>query len=116
MGTNNHRAQTCPAFFIGALTTDLRSDEMLVEVEPPSPIPCSGSCVMEAACRRGGFATVGIAAMITLGQRDECASARGGVALANAREATIGYSKIAQAFGAPQGAILDKNIQCHRPS
>jgi CO/xanthine dehydrogenase FAD-binding subunit len=63
-------------FFIGALTTDLQPDEMLVEVELPSPKPRSGSCFMEVARRRGDFAIVGIAAMITLSQRDECASAR----------------------------------------
>jgi CO/xanthine dehydrogenase FAD-binding subunit len=110
MGKENHRARTCPDFFIGALTSDLWSDEMLVEVDLPSPKPRGGSCFMEAARRRGDFAIVGIATKITLGQRDECASARGGVALASAREATIGYAKIAQAFGAPQGA------KCHRPS
>jgi CO/xanthine dehydrogenase FAD-binding subunit len=112
MGKENHRAQTCPDFFIGALTTDLRSDEMPVEVELPSPKPRSGSCFMEEARRRGDFAVVGIAAMITLGQRDECAGARGGVALANAHEATIGYSRIAQAFGAPQGANVIDRAPC----
>ncbi len=49
---------------------------MLVEVELPFPKPRTGSCFMEIARRRGDFAIVGIAAMITLGQRDECASAR----------------------------------------
>lgn len=63
-------------FFVGALTTDLQPDEMLVEVELPFPKPRTGSCFMEIARRRGDFAIVGIAAMITLGQRDECASTR----------------------------------------
>src|SRR5258706_11979891 len=31
-------------FFAGALTTNLRSDEMLVEVELPSPKPRTGCC------------------------------------------------------------------------
>lgn len=63
-------------FFIGGLTTDLQPDEMLVEVELPLPKPRTGSCFMEVARRRGDFAIIGIATMITLGQRDECASAR----------------------------------------
>jgi CO/xanthine dehydrogenase FAD-binding subunit len=63
-------------FFLGALTTDLQPDEMLVEVELPSPKPRTGSCFMEVARRRGDFAIVGAAAMISLGQRDECAHIR----------------------------------------
>jgi carbon-monoxide dehydrogenase medium subunit len=63
-------------FFVGALTTDLQPDEMLVEVELPSPKLRTGSCFMEVARRRGDFAIVGLAAMIALGQLDDCASVR----------------------------------------
>jgi CO/xanthine dehydrogenase FAD-binding subunit len=63
-------------FFIGALTTDLQPDEMLVEVELPQPKPRTGSCFMEIARRRGDFAIVGVASMITLDHRDECADVR----------------------------------------
>jgi CO/xanthine dehydrogenase FAD-binding subunit len=63
-------------FFVGALTTDLRADEMLVEIELPPPKPRTGSCFMEIARRRGDFAIVGVAAVITLGERDECSHAR----------------------------------------
>jgi CO/xanthine dehydrogenase FAD-binding subunit len=63
-------------FFVGGLTTDLQPDEMLVGVELPLPHPRSGSCFMEVARRRGDFAIVGIATMITLGERDECAEVR----------------------------------------
>jgi CO/xanthine dehydrogenase FAD-binding subunit len=72
------RERWCDAsdFFVGGLTTDLQPDEMLVEVELPLPKPRGGSCFMEVARRRGDFAIVGIAAMVTYGQRDECASAR----------------------------------------
>jgi CO/xanthine dehydrogenase FAD-binding subunit len=72
------RERWCDAsdFFLGGLTTDLQPDEMLVEVELPLPKPRTGSCFMEVARRRGDFAIAGIAATITLGQRDECASAR----------------------------------------
>lgn len=63
-------------FFVGGLTTDLQSDEMLVEVELPAPKPRTGSCFMEIARRRGDFAIAGVAAAMTLGERDECAHVR----------------------------------------
>lgn len=65
-------------FFVGALTTDLRADEMLTEVDLPLPRPRTGSCFMEIARRRGDFAIVGVAAMVTLREleRDECEDLR----------------------------------------
>ena len=63
-------------FFVSALTTDLKPDEMLVEIELPSPKPRTGCCFMEIARRRGDFAIVGVAAMMTLGEQDECADVR----------------------------------------
>jgi carbon-monoxide dehydrogenase medium subunit len=63
-------------FFVGGLTTDLQSDEMLVEVELPAPKPRTGSCFMEIARRRGDFAIAGVAATMTLGERDECIHVR----------------------------------------
>jgi carbon-monoxide dehydrogenase medium subunit len=65
-----------PDFFVGALTTDLKPDEMLVEIELPLLKPRTGCCFMEIARRRGDFAIVGIAALITLGDRDECTHVR----------------------------------------
>ena len=56
-----------PDFFVGGLTTALKPDEMLVEVELPMPKPRTGSCFMEIARRRGDFAIVGVAATMTLG-------------------------------------------------
>jgi carbon-monoxide dehydrogenase medium subunit len=63
-------------FFVGALTTDLQPDEMLVEVELPLSKPRTGSCFMEIARRRGDFAIAGVAAMMTLGQQDQCTHVR----------------------------------------
>jgi CO/xanthine dehydrogenase FAD-binding subunit len=63
-------------FFVGALTTDLQSDEMLVEIELPLMKPRTGSCFMEIARRRGDFAIAGVAAMTTLGERGECTDVR----------------------------------------
>src|SRR5580704_11831782 len=58
-------------FFAGALTTDLRPDEMLVEIELPPTRLRTGTCFMEIARRRGDFAIAGAAAMVTLGAHGE---------------------------------------------
>jgi carbon-monoxide dehydrogenase medium subunit len=80
-------------FFAGALTTDLQSNEMLVEIELPSPKPRTGSCFMEIARRRGDFAIAGVAAMVTLGERDECAEVR--LALCGVGETPVDASSAA---------------------
>src|SRR6202166_5468424 len=59
-------------FFVGALTTALKPDEMLVEIELPLAKPRTGSCFMEIARRRGDFAIAGAAGMVTIGARQEC--------------------------------------------
>jgi carbon-monoxide dehydrogenase medium subunit len=63
-------------FFVGALTTDLGPEEMLVEAELPLSKPRTGSCFMEIARRRGDFAIAGVAAMVTLGNENECSEVR----------------------------------------
>jgi CO/xanthine dehydrogenase FAD-binding subunit len=63
-------------FFAGALTTDLQSDEMLVEIELPAQKPRTGCCFMEIARRRGDFAIAGAAAMVALGNENECSNVR----------------------------------------
>jgi carbon-monoxide dehydrogenase medium subunit len=85
-----------PDFFVGALTTDLQSDEMLVEIELPLSKPRTGSCFMEIARRRGDFAIVGIAAVITLDKRDECTNAR--LAFCGVGETPIDASSAADAL------------------
>jgi CO/xanthine dehydrogenase FAD-binding subunit len=52
-------------FFVGALTTALRDDEMLLEVELPALPPRTGTCFMEVARRRGDYAMMGVAAVVT---------------------------------------------------
>jgi CO/xanthine dehydrogenase FAD-binding subunit len=75
-GVKHERWIDAAEFFVGALTTDLQPHEMLVEVELPSPKPRTGACFMEIARRRGDFAIVGVAAMITLGQDNKCTDVR----------------------------------------
>jgi carbon-monoxide dehydrogenase medium subunit len=73
---NRQRWIEAPQFFAGALTTDLSSDEMLVEIDLPRQKPRTGCCFMEIARRRGDFAIAGAAAMVTLGNENECTDVR----------------------------------------
>jgi carbon-monoxide dehydrogenase medium subunit len=90
---NSERWLDAPDFFVGGLTTGLRPDEMLVEIELPSSKPRTGSCFMEVARRRGDFAIVGVAAMMTLSEREECTAVR--LAFCGVGETPVDASKAA---------------------
>jgi carbon-monoxide dehydrogenase medium subunit len=93
-------------FFVGALTTDLQPDEMLVGIELLLPKPRTGCCFMEIARRRGDFAIVGVAAMMTLGQRDECTDVR--LAFCGVGETPVDASSAAEVLvgGVPTEAAI----------
>jgi carbon-monoxide dehydrogenase medium subunit len=63
-------------FFVGLLSTDIQSDEMLAEVAFPQQAARSGSCFLEVARRRGDFAIAGVAALVTLDQDHRCSDIR----------------------------------------
>src|SRR5580700_3981700 len=103
-------------FFVGALTTALEPDEMLMEVELPIAAPGSGSCFLEMSRRRGDFAIIGVACIVRLDAQGRCAEARiglcnagdGPVLAAQAGDSlagrTIGDAEIAEAADLMQGA------------
>ena len=93
-------------FFVGALTTDLQPDEMLVGIELLLPKPRTGCCFMEIARRRGDFAIVGVAAMMTLGERDECTDVR--LAFCGVGETPVDASSAAEVLvgGTPTEAAI----------
>ena len=63
-------------FFVGAFTTALEPDEMLVEVALP-PMPArSGWSYKQAARQAGAEAMVGTAALVALDERGRCQQAR----------------------------------------
>ena len=70
------------AFFTGALSTALRDDEMLIEVELPSLPLRTGTCFLEVARRRGDYAMMGVAAVVIGGREAR-------IALCNAGETPI---------------------------
>ena len=72
------RQRDVPAseFFMGLLTTDIGSDEMLVEIAYPALGPRTGTCFQEVARRRGDFALAGVAAVVSLDQARRCTEIR----------------------------------------
>lgn len=63
-------------FFQGLLTTDIGSEEMLVEIIYPALNPRSGTCFLEVARRRGDYALAGAAAIVTLDEERQCKEVR----------------------------------------
>jgi carbon-monoxide dehydrogenase medium subunit len=63
-------------FFKGFFTTDLASDEMLVEVALPPLPPRTGTAFVEFSRRRGDYAMLGVAAVVTLDENNICREAR----------------------------------------
>jgi carbon-monoxide dehydrogenase medium subunit len=83
-------------FFRGVLTTALRSDELLTEVELPELPRRSGTCFMEVARRRGDYAMMGVAAVISLDEDGRCT--RASLAYCNAGETPVSAAHAARAL------------------
>ena len=96
--TKDERMLDARAFFTGALSTALKDDEMLVEIVLPIAGPRTGTSFLEVARRRGDFAIMGIAAILTLADDGSCREARlaycgagdGPVLAANAATTLVG--------------------------
>ncbi len=73
---SNERWIAAQDFFSGMFTTNLKEDEMLVEVELPSMPPRTGWSFMEVAPRAGDYALMGVAALVTLDKRGKCKQAK----------------------------------------
>ena len=89
-------------FFVGALTTALEADEMLMEVELPAAPPRSGSCFMEVSRRRGDFAMMGVACTVRLDADGRCTDAR--IGLCNAGDGPVFAAAASQSL---IGAAID---------
>lgn len=75
---NQQRERWIPAneFFIGAFTSALDADELLVEINLPSQPVHSGWSLMEVARRHNDFAIIGVAAVVELDGNGICEQAR----------------------------------------
>jgi aerobic carbon-monoxide dehydrogenase medium subunit len=65
-----------PDFFTGIFSTALAPDEILIEIEIPPSQARTGWSFLEVAPRRGDYALMGIAALITLDDHNICKKAR----------------------------------------
>jgi CO/xanthine dehydrogenase FAD-binding subunit len=60
-----HRVVEAPELFVTHLTTSLRPDELLTEIEVPVPPPGTAAAFVEFARRHGDFALGGAAVVVT---------------------------------------------------
>ncbi|MBI3762361.1 MAG: xanthine dehydrogenase family protein subunit M [Chloroflexi bacterium] len=74
--TRGERWIAAEDFFRGMFNTDLTPEEMLVEVELPRLPPRTGTAFVEFARRRGDYALLGVAAVVTLDEKGVCQQAR----------------------------------------
>jgi len=63
-GPNGERHVKAEDFFIGPMTTALRADEILTEIQVPATARRSGSAYFKAAQHASGFALVGVAVFL----------------------------------------------------
>jgi CO/xanthine dehydrogenase FAD-binding subunit len=63
-------------FYLGLFATALQPDELVVEIALPKLPPRSGWAFEEVARRRGDYALVGVAAVVTLDGSNRCQQAR----------------------------------------
>jgi carbon-monoxide dehydrogenase medium subunit len=74
--TTGDRWVTASDCFEGLFTTALSPTEMLVEIEIPALAARTGCCFVEFARRKGDFALLGVAAVLTLDENGICREAR----------------------------------------
>lgn len=97
----NTRWVTAEEFFKGLFTVDLAADEMLTEVALPVTSAGTGTAFIEFARRRGDYALMGVAAVITLSESGACEEAR--LVFLNAGEGPLNAK---QAAGMLKGQTL----------
>ena len=89
-GADGERTIPAGDFFLGFLTAALNPDEVLTEIRISTPPARTGMSYQKLANQASGYATVGVAALVTLGEDDTCRQACIGItgAGANAVRAT----------------------------
>ena len=80
-GPGGSRSIRVHDFFVGFLETALSDDEVLTEIRIPLPPPGSGGAYLKLERKVGDYATVGVAAQVTLDDAGRCV--RAGIGLTN---------------------------------
>jgi aerobic carbon-monoxide dehydrogenase medium subunit len=80
IGPAGERAVSTEQFFVDLMTTELRPDELLAEIQVAVPPAHTGSAYLKVFQKASGFAIVGVAAGITLSADGRvCQTARVGI-------------------------------------
>lgn len=103
VGRQGARRVPVVAFFRGPFTTTLGADEILTEIRVPAPRSRSGGAYVKLERKVGDFATVAVAAQVTLGADGACEGA--GLGLTNVGPTPI---KATKAEGFLAGKRLDE--------
>ena len=88
-------------FFTGVFATALAPDEMLTAIDVPPLAPRTGTSFLEVARRRGDYAIVGAAAVVTLDDAGRCAGVR--VALCGVADRPVLLASPARALRGERG-------------
>jgi carbon-monoxide dehydrogenase medium subunit len=79
VGPGGSREIAANDFFVDLLTTSLAADEVVTEVRIPYPTDRTGAAYEKLANQASGYATVGVAAVVTLDGDGTCTKARVGI-------------------------------------
>src|SRR2546427_1810486 len=102
-GPKGERRIPITSFFTGPFATALKPDEILVEIRVPMPPARSGGAYLKLERKVGDFATVAVAAQLTLGATGACDQV--GIGLTNVGLTPI---KAARAEAALKGKTPDE--------
>ena len=102
-GANGERTITINEFFLSVFTTALEHGEILTEIRIPIPPSGSGGAYFKLERKVGDFATVGVAAQVTLDGGGVCR--RAGIGLTNVGATPI---KATRAEGSLLGKIMNE--------
>jgi carbon-monoxide dehydrogenase medium subunit len=90
-GSRGQRVIPVREFFLSLFTTALEHDEILTEIRIPIPPPRSGGAYFKLERKVGDFATVGVAAQVTMDGNRACE--RAGIGLTNVGPTPIKATK-----------------------
>jgi carbon-monoxide dehydrogenase medium subunit len=116
--SSHERWVAASEFFQGLFTTALAPDEMLAEVALPPGPPRTGTAFVEFSRRRGDYALMGVAAVVTLGEDDRCRSAKlvylnageGPVSAPDAAGELIGETALPEVFASAAALAAEDEI------
>jgi carbon-monoxide dehydrogenase medium subunit len=93
-------------FFVDMLTTTLQPGEILTEVRVAPFAPNTGSAYLKVPQPASGFAVVGVAALVTLDAKGQCAKVRVGITGAAAKAFRARDTEAALVGKTPDGGTL----------